>query len=215
MEQSDKYDVIIILGGGRDNKGNLTELSTQRLDERVEVYMKVEADKIFAMGGYFSTYSPKAIKFKITGAQLRKDYLIRKGVPDKEIILVENGRDTIGEAFASRKKVKELGFKKLIIVTSDKHIKRALWIFKRVYAYEFEIEGRSVESGDLLNENEEKENLELVKEFFKTLPLIIPDPDLETWFNNHRKFYEDNKKIHDKYHPYGAESQAYMGIEED
>lgn len=213
VSKSKRYDAIIVLGGGRDNQGNLTPLSIQRLDKGVELYQQGEARKVFALGSYFSVPGSKAIRFEQTGAQLRKNYLVVEGVPPENVVMVEGGRDTIGEAFVSRKKVRELGLRKLLLVTSDKHMVRALWIFKRIFGEGFEIEGRGVPCGDLLNENEEREYLEVAKKFFKKFPKDIPEPNSETFYNDFRELFEEYDKIHKKYFPPdGPECQAYMGI---
>jgi uncharacterized SAM-binding protein YcdF (DUF218 family) len=213
MNNLRKYDVIIILGGGRDNQGNLTQLSIQRLDKGYELYQRGEARKIFALGEYLSTYNPNAIHFKKTGAKLKRTYLVEKRVPPEDIILVEEARDTIGEALASRKRTRELGFKKILLVTSDKHMERALWTFRRTFGKGFTIEGRSVASGDFLNEDEERKYLGAVKDFFRKLPEDIPNPNLETWYEDHKELYNRYEEIRDRYHPPSSpKSQAYMGV---
>jgi len=56
-------DAIIILGGGRTTNGDLTTLSIQRLDHGAKLFNERVADKVFAMGGQYSTYNPLAIFF--------------------------------------------------------------------------------------------------------------------------------------------------------
>jgi uncharacterized SAM-binding protein YcdF (DUF218 family) len=208
-----KYDVIIVLGGGRDNQGNLTPLSIQRLDKGVELYRRGVAEKIFALGGHRSICRPWAICFEQTGAQQRKIHLVAKGVCPKDVIVVEDDGDTVFEAFASRRRCKELGLRKLLLVTSDKHLARALWIFMRIFGEDFEIGGCGVPCGDLLNEGEEKERLQVVKEFFKKFPQDIPEPNPETFYDDFKELFEEYDKIHKKYFPPGGpECQAYMGV---
>lgn len=172
MDNKETYDTIIVLGGGRYNNGDLTPLSIQRLERGYQLYSKKVAGKIFAMGGYYSTYSKKAIHFKISSAQLRREFLINLGVKSDDIIMVENGRDTIGEAFASRKSANELQMKKVLIVTSDKHMKRALWVFRRIFGKGFEINGESVPCGNLLIEDEEKRYYDATVTYFQRIFLI-------------------------------------------
>lgn len=210
-----QYDAIIVLGGGRDNSGDLTPLSTQRLDRGVELFRHGTAPKIFALGGYKSTYSPQAITFGRTGADLRSEYLQKLGVPADSVVLVENGKDTIGEAFASREIAKGKGVKSLLVVTSDKHMERSLFIFRRIFGLDFQIDGSDVPCGDLLNSDEEKEYLGVVKHFFLALPEDIPNHNPESWYQDHANLYQQYKEIHDKYHPAGKESQAYSGVRKE
>lgn len=192
-----KYDAIIVLGGGRYNDGSLTELSKQRLDAGAELFKKGVAPKIFALGEKYSTYRPGAICFPQTGASLRSKYLREKGVPKNNIILLENGRDTINEALVCNEKCQELEYKKILVVTSDKHLPRALYIFKKVFGKGYSINGQGVPCGDLLIEEEEKEYLEAFKKY-------LFQPEL----------YKIYGQIHDKFHPSGQESQAYAGVKD-
>jgi len=127
---------------------------------------------------------------------------------------VEDGRDTIYEAFASRAKAKELGLKRLFIITSDKHLERAMFIYKRIFGQDFEIEGEGVPCGNLLNEKEEKEYLYLLQAFFASFPEQISSPvSWEEWYANHRELYDSYKEIHTKYiGNEGETNQAYMGV---
>lgn len=212
MAREKRYDAIIVLGGGRDNRGNLTPLSIQRLDKGVELYRRGKAEKIFALGDHFSVPNSKAIRFEKSGAQLRGDYLIMREVSPGDIIFVHEGRDTIEEAFVSKRKARELGLRKILLVTSDKHLGRALWIFRRIFGEGFEIEGRSVPCGDLLNEDEEKERLQAIKKFFKKFPQDVPEPDPKTFYNDFKELFGEYDEIHKKYFPPGGpECQAYMG----
>lgn len=215
MNISLKYDAIVVLGGGRTNQGELTPLSKQRLDKGIELYKEGSSDTVVVLGGPYSTYSPNAIRFKDTGARIRGQYLINNGVDPNDIMYVENGRDTILEAFASRQKLRDLGIKKIGLVTSDKHLDRSLFIFGRVFGPENQIEGISVPCGDILNVEEEAAYLEAAKRFFANFPDTIPDPNFETWFSNHAELYGEYKMIHDRFHPPGQESQAYMGVRKE
>lgn len=178
------------------------------------MYKEGLASKVFALGGVYGSYSPDAIKFDRSGAELRRDFLIERGVNSRDIVEVEDGRDTIWEAFVSREKARELGLTKLLIVTSDKHLERAKYIYVRIFGKDFVIEGVGVPCGDLLNEDEEREYLELVKDFFLSLPEEIPMPaSWDEWYETHIELYENYRHIHERYLKNGKEiNQAYMGV---
>lgn len=212
MEQ--QYDAIIVLGGGRDNEGNLTNLSKQRLDAGCDAYNEGLSRKIFALGGFMSTYSPNAIQFAKTGAELRSEYMIKRGVAPEDIIKVEGGRDTIGESFVSRDTAKKLGLKRLLLVTSDKHMERALYVFKRIFGPEYSIDSKEVPCGDMLNAEEEKEYLEVTRKLLESLPQEIPTPESwDAWKEEHKSLYDAFKQIHKKYMQGEVETnEAYMGV---
>lgn len=214
-----KFDAIIVLGGGRFNDGSLTPLSTVRLDKGMELYRDGISDHLLAMGGEYSTYRPGAIRFNDTGAVLRKNYYMDHGVPENAIISIDwECRDTIGEAFALRKKAKELGLRNFALVTSEKHMERALFLFQRILGKDFTVygdENTAANTGDLLDSAEEKEYLALWKEAFSTLSEDIPDPEnWSEWYKGMETYYLRHKEIHDRFHPAGKESQAYSGVKE-
>lgn len=213
MRGTTVHSVIIVLGGGRKNDGSLTELSIQRLERGCELYKKGVSQKVFALGGHYSTYSPNSIYFPETGAELRKEYFCRHGVPEEDVILVPDGRDTMLEAFASRRVLRELGVGNIILVTSDKHMERAKYIFQRILGDGIYIRESKVPCGNILNKEEEREYLALVREFLERFPREIPDPNMESWIIDHPEYYLRQAEIHEKYHPEGKESQAYMGVE--
>lgn len=218
---SDHYDAIIVLGGGRTNDGSLTDLSIQRIEKGAVLYRELKAKgvapKVFALGGKHSTYSKAAIAFDQTGAELRRDLFIKLGVDPSDIVMVEGGRDTIGESFVCREKAKSLGFHNLLLVTSDKHMERAAFVFRRIFGKEFNFDEYGVPCGEILREDEEKRYLEVTREFFKRLPEEIPTPsDWEQWRADHQDLYDAFKRIHADYLKDGQETnQAYMGIRKD
>ncbi len=92
------YDAIIVLGGGRHGedkpklrikKGDLTPLSTDRLDAGTQLFLDLIKNnpniKIFVLGELKSTYSPTAIEFTQQGCILRRNYLLSKDIPDNAI----------------------------------------------------------------------------------------------------------------------------------
>ena len=123
-------------------------------------------------------------------------------------------RDTIGEALGVRENLKNSKFKNLLVVTSELHLPRALYLFRRVLGSEIWIEGTSVPSAGILIEEEEKEYLILVENYFARLPEHIAEREFEEWYNNHKDYYEMHLKIHNKYHSGGRESQAYLAVKE-
>jgi uncharacterized SAM-binding protein YcdF (DUF218 family) len=206
------FDAAIVLGGGRYNDGTLTPLSLGRLDRGIRLYRTGTARRLILLGGPFITYSPNAIRFRKTGAQVRKEYAVRQGVPASAVLKVESGRDTICEAFAARDLVRAKKYSRVQLVTSEKHLPRALWLFRRIFGKRVSITGVPVPSGRLLFAREEAAYFRLTKRFFSTFPAVIPTPNLSTWFFDHAVLYAAFKRIHDSFHPPGRESQAYAGV---
>lgn len=208
-----KYDAIIPLGGGRNKDGSLTPMSCERLDKAVELYKSGAAALIFALGGVKSTYRPNAIEFEETGGHLRQRYLSEKEVPEEAIITLTTGcQDTIGEALAVRDCVEKTDLKRFLVVTSELHLPRSLFIFRRILGTGFEIQGESVPSTGVLVAKEEGEYLNSVRNYFSRLPKRIPEKSFDEWFVNNPDYYAQHLVIHDKYHSGGRESQAYLAV---
>lgn len=208
-----KYDVIIPLGGGRNKDGSLTAMSMERLDMAAKLYLLRKSNKIISQGGKKSTYRPNAIEFSAPRAELAADYVMKKGVKPEDIIITSlECADTISEAIVTRNLLQEQKLSSVLVVTSELHLPRSLYLFKRILGSEFNIEGTSVPSRDLLIEAEEKEYLNLVREYFSILPERIPEMDFDEWFINHKDLYLKYLTIHDKYHSNGRESQAYLAV---
>lgn len=218
------YDAIVVLGGGRDTNdpNKLTDLSCQRLAHTHALYQENQAGKIILLGGHYNTYSTKkrgAIYFEKTTAQLNSGYLQRQGIPEENLILSQESFDTITEAFAARIACRKNGFKRILLVTSDKHLERSLFIFQTIFGKETEIHGSGVPCGELLNTDEEKEYLQVAKEFLEELKQKfsegIPDPDFSKWNEVYmEQLYLKYETIRENYHPHGNESQAYGAAKE-
>ena len=209
MNDQAPQKIAIILGGGITPDGQLTQLSIQRLDAGMDVYKDKTVDMLLVLGGFKSTYLPNSIEFKETAAQKRSTYLIAKGIPETSIIKVEAGRDTIGEALACRDFLEGTFLHHIILVTSDKHMPRAAWIFQYVLGENYFIQQHNVECGNILLEDEEKEYLQTTRDYLNGKNMAV---DTDTWHANNPELYALFKMIHDKYHPKGKESQAYFAV---
>lgn len=205
------YDAIVFDGGGRNKDGSLTTLSLQRLNKVVELYKSGLAKKIISSGGLWGSYGPTTFRNKDTGAIFRKKWFMDQGVKASDIIPCPEGGDTVCGAIANYKVAYKHHFSKIILVTSDIHMPRCLWIFKKVFGKNFTILPAPAPCGDLLIENEEKEYFKVIKKFFPSLKTDFLKANLNTWHDTHKDYFSAIRKIHDKYHPPGHESQAYIG----
>lgn len=195
-----KFDAIIVLSGGRKSNGELNDSSIARLDKAVDIYKQGDAKLIFALGGYSEDYRKNALLFTKANADLHKDYLETKGIFPGDIVFSNNEcKDTIGEALESRKWLRRLGLKKILLVTSQEQLERAVFVFRQILGTEYEISAVEVPPGFILME-EEKEYLQLVRKYFGEIPKGLVEINLEDWHKNHIDLYEALERIHDKFH---------------
>lgn len=131
---------IVVLGGGIDKNGNLPQYVKERLDRAIEIFRKNKNAKILVSGRYSFLYPRNLLPLK-TEAEAMKDYLIKMKV-SKNIIFLENkSKDTISNAYYAKKLYfiprKEKDAK---IITSEFHLSRVKYIFKKVFgsSYKFQ-----------------------------------------------------------------------------
>jgi len=126
-----KIDVIIILGCGADKQGVVSRITKERLDFFLEKKNKFSNMPILLSGRCSGLERNKP---KITEAQAMKRYLVAKGINSTRIYLEMRSLDTVSNAIFSEKIVKKhKNWRHLLLITSDWHMKRALWIFKKVF----------------------------------------------------------------------------------
>ena len=124
VETFPEADAIVLLGGSmgiETNMSSYAEMATSadRVWQAVRLYKAGKADKIIATGDYA----------KDTTLPLLKDF----GVGEEAVSFVD-ARTTEEEA----KGLEKLGYKKILLVTSAWHMKRARQMFKK-YASEIEV----------------------------------------------------------------------------
>lgn len=131
---------IVILGGGIDKNGNLPKYVKKRLDKAIAIFKKNKNAKILTSGKYSFLY-PKNLIPPITEAQAMKNYLIKKGILKKNIFLENKSKDTISNAYYLKKiyfiPKKEKEGK---IITSEFHLPRVRYIFKKVFGKDYKFQ---------------------------------------------------------------------------
>ncbi len=111
-------DVIIVLGG-----------DSERVPYGVKLYKSNYSDKIIVTGG------PLKIPHlnNMTWAELAKEEAVDSGVAPKDVILEDKSTTTYEDAQFSRNIMQQSNFTSAIVVSSPYHMRRASWIFGRVY----------------------------------------------------------------------------------
>lgn len=122
-----KADAILVLGG--------SAVYLERTRKAAEVYKNGVAPVIFlADDGERAGWS-RTEKRNPAYVELAQRNLITEGVPVESIVILQpKGSGTIYEAQITAQKAKTENIKRLLIVTSAYHTRRALWTFEKVFA---------------------------------------------------------------------------------
>ncbi len=132
-----KKDAIIILGGGIKADGSLPNEVKSRIKKGIELYKKGYAPRIILSGAYsfLSKYPPPK-----TEAEVMKDYAVYLGFNKNNLLLENESQDTIGNAYLTKIRILlPRDWKSITVVTSDYHIARTKYIFKKVLGAGYKI----------------------------------------------------------------------------
>lgn len=125
-----KGDVIVLLGGGSDDRArDLTGTGIPVGEMMVRIVMAVRLQRrlgvpVIVSGG--AVYGSP-----ISEAAVARRFLVDLGVPKKQVLLEEKSRDTFENASRTREICRQKGFRAPLLVTSDYHMKRAVATFRR------------------------------------------------------------------------------------
>ena len=126
------YDAIVVLTGGITPASGLIPFSTidqamfRRLDEAWRLY-RFQPKPIIVSGGHVNPFTPDKNENKIA-----RDFLIKWGVPAKDVIGEANSRDTFESAVEVQKLLAQKGYKRYLLVTSAFHMPRSMLVFARL-----------------------------------------------------------------------------------
>jgi uncharacterized SAM-binding protein YcdF (DUF218 family) len=129
--KSTKYDLAIVLGGmGRiDERQDRFDFgySGDRLFQTLELYHKGRVKKLFITGGSGSISHPEHRE-----AIYIKKYLKNISIPDSNIVIESNSKNTYENAVFSKHILDSMQFKgPILLVTSSFHMRRSLAIFEK------------------------------------------------------------------------------------
>lgn len=186
--------IIVVLGGGIDLQGNIPSYVYSRLDEAIKLASNLDC-KILVSGEYSFLY--EKIKPPLTEALKMNKYLLEKGIPQGKILREELSKDTIGNAYYSKKYIfipsKE---KEAIIITSDFQVERVKYIFSKIFGSEYKLKVIGIKSN--LPDGEKEAVWQRQKELLlKTQALLSNMKDGDHNFLKNRiyklKFYKEKR----------------------
>lgn len=126
---TDISGAIVVLGSPNTKDGRLYDVAIQRCELALSEYNNHPDYKFLLTGGYGTHFneSNKPHAFYLT------QYLIKFGVSEKNVLEFAESANSIEDAILSRQIIQKHNIKKIIVITSDYHINRAQYIFKKIY----------------------------------------------------------------------------------
>ena len=132
-----RADALVVLGRGVDADGALPRLAKQRVERAAELFAWETAPRIIFSGrcSLMTDTEPA-----VTEAQSMADYARVLGLPRDALLVEEESRDTIGNAyFVMRRFLEPNDWTSIRVVTSDFHIQRTAWVFQKVLGLGYDV----------------------------------------------------------------------------
>ena len=129
---SDDYDVAIVLGGMSKYDNDLERMilhkGADRIWNAIRLYKLGKVKKILVSGA-----DGKLLDESLNEAQAFKKDLLILGIPEEDVRIEDQSRNTYQNAAYSKKLLVELGMEndKLLLITSAMHMKRASACFEK------------------------------------------------------------------------------------
>ena len=133
---SDEPDILIVLGAPNDADGALSPIALARAHRAIEEYRKRPGCKVLLGGGYGQRFNTTSKPHAHYVAQ----HLLRNGVSGDDILGFAEGSNTVEEAVLARRILQDRNVRRIYVITSDFHCRRAELIYKHVFArYEIRV----------------------------------------------------------------------------
>lgn len=157
-------DCILVLGAAVKNGNTPSAMLSDRLDKGIELYFAGVSPKMLMSGDHGGIYYDEV--------NVMKNYAKERGVPSSDIFMDHAGFST----YESMYRAKEIyQAKKVVIVTQEYHLPRALYIANKLGLEAYGVEAASITySGQ--TKRDIREILARDKDFIMTI--IKPEPSL-------------------------------------
>lgn len=122
--------LIVVLGSPNSDKGELYSVAKERCELALAEYAKRPGWKILLTGGYGAHFNTTDQPH----AAYLKRYLLDRGIPERAIVEFAESTNTLQDASLAKPIVLKYAAPEIVVITSDFHLDRARYIFKREFA---------------------------------------------------------------------------------
>jgi len=132
-----RADALVVLGRGVEPDGSLPRLAQQRVERAAELFAWETAPRIIFSGRCSLMTDCLPV---ISEAAAMAAYAESLGLPRSALLVEEESRDTIGNAyFVLRRFLEPNDWHSIRVVTSDFHIQRTSWVFQKVLGLGYDV----------------------------------------------------------------------------
>ncbi|MBV9773357.1 MAG: YdcF family protein, partial [Gemmatimonadetes bacterium] len=143
-EEDFPADAVVVLGGGVGPDGVLPTVARNRVERAVQLFEAGIAPRLILSGRCGLTDPEPAV----TEAAAMAAYARELGLPDDALLLEDEAKDTLGNAYFVRARFLEPnGWSSIRVVTSDFHLSRAAWVFRKILGPHYDFSFVSAVSG--------------------------------------------------------------------
>ena len=179
-------EVVVVLSHLMSIEGHLGDESIARVETAVELCNTRNCNLLVTIGWAYREDSSLAIG-DVVAAYIKSNFELTNCT----VLSDTNSRDTVGDAFYLRRKLMGLNYSKLVVVTSDYHMKRTKIIFEAFFGSSIPIEVIGVSTNVAKDSDTMKHEYDSIEAFQKT----FIDVDFEqedqviNVMSNHHVFY--------------------------
>lgn len=163
-EEVPKADAILVLGAYVFSDGTVSCMLNDRLTEAYELYKSGKADKILVSGDHG--------RKDYDEVNAMKKFLIEQNIPEKDVFMDHAGFNTYESIYRARDIFQ---VKKVIIVTQEYHLMRAVFIARELGLEAFGIASDQRNYGEVMTIYRLREVAARNKDFF-TAKFLKPQP---------------------------------------
>lgn len=123
--------LVLVLGSPNDEAGLICAMGQGRIALGLALYRERAAAgwKLLLTGGYGAHFNTTALPH----AHYARALMLENGVPPDDVVELAESRNTVDDALAARPIVERHGAPKLLVVSSDFHLPRVEFVFRRVF----------------------------------------------------------------------------------
>ncbi|MBL4642956.1 MAG: YdcF family protein [Flavobacteriaceae bacterium] len=119
-------ELLVVLGAPNSVSGELSTISISRLKYCLQHFNKQK--RILCTGGFGTHFNTT----KIPHATYAKEYLLEHGISTASFLASALSSNTVEDAVKTKSIISKLDNIKLLIISSDYHIKRVEYIFNKI-----------------------------------------------------------------------------------